>query len=92
MEVREVLRKVRDYSLVIAVLVGIFLVFSFYNSTNKDIVPYNDYPEGSILVAKNSYVYPYKTIIAIYKDGEVKKSKIVDEVTDMGAPRENKNT
>ena len=88
MELKDILRKARNYTLVIVVFVVIFLAFSFYHNENKNIVPYNEYPEGSVLVAKNTYVYPYKIIIAIYKDGTVKKYKIVDEVTDMGAPKE----
>ena len=66
MELKDILRKARNYTLVIVVFVVIFLAFSFYHNENKNIVPYNEYPEGSVLVAKNTYVYPYKKIIAFY--------------------------
>ena len=88
MDVKAILKTLRNYSIIIICIVCVVLVFNFYNVENKDIVPYNEYPEGSMLVAKSTYVYPYKTNIAVYKNGTVKRSKIVDEVTDLGLPKE----
>ncbi len=86
-----------DYGIIVriknitAVLVAfgiIVFAVTVYISRNRNIVPYNQYPDGSVLAAKNTYVYPYKTLVVIYKDGTVKKSKIVDEITDKGEPKE----
>lgn len=88
MDGKAILKKLRNYSIIIICIVAVVLVFNFHHFENKDTVPYNEYPEGSMLVAKSTYVYPYKTNIAVYKNGTVKRSKIVDEITDMGKPKE----
>ena len=83
-----VLRKIKNYSLIIIAIALVLFALWFYHMENKNILPYNEYPDGSVLVVKNTYVYPYKTIIVIYKDGTVKKSKIQDKVLDTGKPQE----
>jgi hypothetical protein len=84
-------RKIKNYSLVLVAIGIVIFAFWLHNQENKNIVPYNEYPDGSVLVVKNTFVYPYKTIIAIYKNGKVKKSKIIDQINDTGRPNERFN-
>ncbi len=81
-------RKIKNYSLVLVAIGIVLFAFWLYHQENKNIVPYNEYPDGSVLVVKNTYTYPYKTIIAIYKNGKVKISKIIDEINETGKPKE----
>lgn len=41
-----------------------------------------------ILVKKTTYDYPYKTVIKVTKNGNIYKSKIIDELTEQGAPKD----
>ncbi len=41
-----------------------------------------------ILVEKTTYDYPYKTVIKVNKNGDIYKSKIIDELTEQGAPKD----
>ena len=88
MDWKKILRKLRNYSIVLICIGAMCFSLNLYLIESRNTVPYNEYPEGSVLVARNTYVYPYKTIVVIYKNGTVKKSKIVDELTDKGLPKE----
>ena len=81
-------RKIKNYSLVLIAIGLVIFAFWLYDQENKNIVPYNEYPDGSVLVVKNTFTYPYKTIIAIYKDGTIKRSRIIDQINDTGRPKE----
>ncbi len=43
---------------------------------------------SKILIEKTTYDYPYKMVIKVNKDGNVYKSKIIDELTKEGAPKD----
>ena len=42
----------------------------------------------NILLTKTTYHYPYKEVVKIEEDGKIYKSKIVDELTADGAPKD----
>lgn len=42
--------------------------------------------DANVLVEKVIYKYPYETSVRILKNGDVEKSKIIDELTKNGAP------
>ena len=60
---------------IILTIVGITCIMIFKNKSNN------------ILLEKNTYNYPYKEVIKIEKNGNVYKSKIIDELTKDGAPK-----
>ena len=43
---------------------------------------------SKILIEIRTYDYPYKMVIKVNKDGNVYKSKIIDELTKEGAPKD----
>ena len=43
---------------------------------------------NEILVKKTTYEYPYKTVIKVNKNRDIYKSKIIDELTKEGAPKD----
>ena len=43
---------------------------------------------SKILIEKTTYDYPYKMVIKVNKDGNIYKSKIIDELTKEGAPKD----
>ena len=43
---------------------------------------------SKILIENTTYDYPYKMVIKVNKDGNVYKSKIIDELTKEGAPKD----
>ena len=43
---------------------------------------------SKILIEKTTYDYPYKMVIKVNRDGNVYKSKIIDELTKEGAPKD----
>jgi len=80
--------RIKNYSfLFIAFCVIVFSIW-YYNAKSKNIVPYNEYPEGNILVVRSTNLYPYKTMIAIYKNGIIKKSRILEEKKKVNPPKE----
>ena len=61
---------------IIIAIVGIVGIIALNNKSNI------------ILLNKTIYNYPYKEVIKIEKNGKVYKSKIVDELTKDGAPKD----
>ena len=43
---------------------------------------------NEILAKKTTYEYPYKTVIKVNKNGGIYKSKIIDELTKEGPPKD----
>ena len=43
---------------------------------------------SNILLTKTTYHHPYKEVVKIEEDGKIYKSKIVDELTADGAPKD----
>ncbi len=87
-----IMTKIRNIVLVLIALFIVGFAFSYYFTENKNVVPYNEIPKGNVLVVKHSYLYPYKTTIAIYKNGTIMRSKIVNKPTDLSDPKEKYNT
>ena len=63
----------------IALVIVAFAAYDFYN---RDIVPINTYPKGSVVVLRQYRLYPSNYTIVIYKNGDVKKSRIEDHYTE----------
>ena len=61
---------------IIFFLLAIVLLITANENTNE------------ILVKKTTYEYPYKTVIKVNKNGGIYKSKIIDELTKEGAPKD----
>ena len=81
-------KKIKYYWFAIFACFGVVIAFSVYHFQNRNIVPYGTYPSGKVILLKEEYVYPHKTIMVIYNNGKVKASKIVDENTYKGKPKE----
>ena len=87
-DMQELKKKVFNYALIFVAVMIVFVSIWFYREKNKNVVPYNEYPAGNILLVRNSHIYPYKTMIAIYKDGLVKKSRVIDQASNTNKPNE----
>jgi hypothetical protein len=66
----------------------IIVAFSAYDFINRDIVPINTYPEGSIMLVRKYRLYPNDITIVIYKNGNVKKARREDHYTEGLADKE----
>ncbi len=71
--------------IIIVLIAGYFIVYRRgikheNQNIKKDI--------RKILIEKTTYDYPYKMVIKVNKNGDVYKSKIVDELTKEGAPKD----
>ena len=69
-------KKIIIICIIVIAIVGIVGIMVLNNKSN------------SILLNKTIYNYPYKEVIKIEKSGKVYKSKIVDELTKDGAPKD----
>lgn len=49
----------------------------------------NQNENTKILIEKTAYDYPYKTVIKVNKNGDIYKSRIIDELTEEGLPKDN---
>lgn len=73
-------KKIMIFTIIILVLIVVLLIF-----INKR----NTISNSKILITKINYQYPYKTVIKVDKHANIYKSKIVDELTADGAPKDN---
>ena len=87
-DMQELKKKIFNYAMVFVAVLIVIVSFWFYREKNKNIVPYNEYPEGNILLVRSSRLYPYKTMIAIYEDGLIKKSRVIDQTSETDKPQE----
>lgn len=75
-------RKIIIISLVVIFLIlAIVLLMNLNKNSKKDI--------NEILVQKKNYNYPYLTVIEIDMNGDILRSKIIDELTLEGKPQHN---
>ena len=69
------------------IIVSIIVIIIFFILAIVLLININE--NTNILIEKTTYDYPYKMVIKVNKNGDVYKSKIVDELTKEGAPKDN---
>ena len=68
--------------IIVSILVIIFFILAIVLLINANE------NTNEILVKKTTYEYPYKTVIKVNKNGDIYKSKIINELTKEGAPKD----
>lgn len=68
--------------IIVSILVIIFFILAIVLLINANE------NTNEILVKKTTYKYPYKTVIKVNKNGGIYKSKIIDELTKEGPPKD----
>ena len=68
--------------IIVSILVIIFFILAIVLLINANE------NTNEILVKKTTYEYPYKTVIKVNKNGGIYKSKIIDELTKEGPPKD----
>ncbi len=68
--------------IIVSILVIIFFILAIVLLINANE------NTNEFLVKKTTYEYPYKTVIKVNKNGGIYKSKIIDELTKEGAPKD----
>ena len=68
--------------IIVSIIVIIFLILAIVLLINQN-------ENTKILIEKITYDYPYKTVIKVNKNGEIYKSKIIDELTVEGPAKDN---
>ena len=69
--------------LILVLLLGVIVRINFVHKICSE------YKTNDIIAEQVIYNYPYKITIRILNNGNIKMSKIVDELTRSGAPKEN---
>lgn len=64
----------------VSIIVIIFFILAIVLLINQNT---------KILIEKTTYDYPYKTVIKVNKNGDIYVSKIIDELTEEGQPKDN---
>lgn len=73
-------KKIIIICVIILAIVGIVGIIILKNKSNDTT--------SNTLLNKTTYHYPYKEVIKIEENGKIYKSKIVDELTADGAPKD----
>lgn len=68
------------------IIVSIIVIIFFISAI---VLLINQNKNTKILIKKITYDYPYKTVIKVNKNGDIYKSKIIDELTEEGQPKDN---
>ena len=68
--------------IIVSILVIIFFILAIVLLINANE------NANEILAKKTTYEYPYKTVIKVNKNGGIYKSKIIDELTKEGPPKD----
>lgn len=68
--------------IIVSILVIIFFILAIVLLINANE------NTNEILAKKTTYEYPYKTVIKVNKNGGIYKSKIIDELTKEGPPKD----
>ena len=68
--------------IIVSILVIIFFILAIVLLINANE------NTNEILAKKTTYEYPYKTVIKLNKNGGIYKSKIIDELTKEGPPKD----
>ncbi len=66
--------------IIVSIIVIIFFILAIVLLINQNT---------KILIEKTTYDYPYKTVIKVNKNGDIYVSKIIDELTEEGQPKDN---
>ena len=68
------------------IIVSIIVIIIFFILAIVLLININE--NTNILIEKTTYDYPYKTVIKVNKNGDIYKSKIIDELTEEGQPKD----
>ena len=69
------------------IIVSIIVIIIFFILAIVLLININE--NTNILIEKTTYDYPYKTVIKVNKNGDIYKSRIIDELTEEGLPKDN---
>ena len=69
------------------IIVSIIVIIIFFILAIVLLIDINE--NANILIEKTTYDYPYKTVIKVNKNGDIYKSRIIDELTEEGLPKDN---
>ena len=69
------------------IIVSIIFIIIFFILAIVLLININE--NTNILIEKTTYDYPYKTVIKVNKNGDIYKSRIIDELTEEGLPKDN---
>ena len=69
------------------IIVSIIVIIIFFILAIVLLININE--NTNILIEKTAYDYPYKTVIKVNKNGDIYKSRIIDELTEEGLPKDN---
>ena len=78
-------KKIIIICIIILTIIGIVGIIVLKNKSNNNIS--NDISNNTLL-NRTTYYYPYKEVIKIEENGDMYKSKIIDELTANGAPKD----
>lgn len=62
--------------IILIVIIGIVVVYKLIENNEET------------LIERTTYEYPYKIVIKVNKNGDIYKSKIIDELTQKGPPKD----
>lgn len=68
--------------IIVSIIVIIFFILAIVLLINQN-------KNTKILIKKITYDYPYKIVIKVNKNGDIYKSKIINELTEEGQPKDN---